>query len=78
MGLIYSQAEKVIVWLGSADASFKPVKNFLDLDLKREYLRSFASESKEPVLRRSKSNQNDPEFSLALRTQDRPTSVLRG
>jgi hypothetical protein len=79
MGLIYSHAAKAIVWLGSADTSLQPVKDFLnDLDLKRNYLRSFASESKEPVPRRSKPNQNDPEFSLALRAQDRPTGVLRG
>jgi hypothetical protein len=79
MGLIYSQAKKAIVWLGSADASFEPVKKFLDnLNQQREYLRSFSSESREPVARRSKSNQNDPEFMMILRRQHRPTRVLRG
>lgn len=78
MGLIYSKATKAIVWLGSADRSFQPVMDFLnELDLKRTD-RSYAFESKEPLPRRSKENRNDPEFSMALRTQDRPTGVLRG
>jgi hypothetical protein len=78
MGLIYFKAQKVMVWLGSADESFEPVETFLrDLDEQRARLRSSAIELKVPYPGRSKTH-HDPEFSLALRDQKRPTSVLRG
>jgi hypothetical protein len=79
MGVIYSRAARAIVWLGDADTQFEPVKKFLrDLDLQREYLKSFASEAREPIPRHSRLGHTDPEFSLALRVQKRPTKVLEG
>lgn len=79
MGLIYSQAKKAVVWLGSADASLETVKVFLDLlNIEKRHLQSFSSESRDPIPRRSKPNQKDPEFMRVHRMQHRITNVLRG